>query len=220
MELTKCDDIAKERLNMILANNILRFNPYRVTDDALIQCVERGYWQTWPSITQMMILHFQDIRLVHAEAIYYGLFFKVGNTSETFHFGINTFSRPMTHLVTKQPVWMTLNGKHVTPSTIDKLVNRDVFVSHAINCRKPSGKLIPSYRMCLLYGSEHKRASIIRQSMIASKIAMLEEVMQYPSHPYYLGYTGNSFDYRTPIVSAIEQIRKYPDAMPPDAHPL
>lgn len=220
MELTNCDDIVKERLDLILSDKLLRFNPFRVGDQALIECVDRGYWLAWPSVTQMLKFHFQDIKIVNGDKEYYGLFFKVGNVSEPYHYSINTFSRPMTHLVSKQPVWMTLNARHITPSTIEKLINREVFVSHAINCRRISGKIVPSYRMWLLSGAVSKRANVIRQSMIQSKIAMLEEIMKYPSHPDFLAYSGNSFDYKTPILSAIETIRNFPNSITPSSHPL
>lgn len=219
MEVTNCDDVAKERLQLILSDKLLRFNPYRVTDETLVECAYRGQWLPWPSITQMLIFHFKDIKLVHEGETYYALFFKVGNASETYHYSVNTFSRPLTHLVSKQPVWMTLNNRHITPSSIEKLVNRDIFVSHALNCRKASGKLMPSYRMHLLSGSVSRRAAVIRQSMLQAKIAMLEEIMNYPSHPDLLAYTGNTFDYRTPILSAIEAIRQYPNVLPPSNTP-
>lgn len=198
----------------------MRFNPYRVSDDALLKCAGRGYWQSWPSITQMVIFHFHDLRLVHTEKPYYGLFFKVGNLADDFHFGFYTYSHAMTHIVSKRQIWMTLNGRHVTPSTIERLINRDVFVSHAINCNKGIWKIRPSYRMHLLYGSVSKQATIIRQAIVESKISMLEEVMNYPSHPDYLAYTGKSFDYRTPILSAIAHIRQFPNATPPTIHSL
>ncbi len=220
MELTDCDSIAKERLELILSNRLLRFNPYRVSDDELVACAKRGYWLKWPSITQMLIFHFQEIKIVHNTQTYYGLFFKVGQKSEAVHYGIYSFSRPMTHLVSLKPIWMTLNGKRVIPSNIDKLVNREVFVSHTINCRRLSGKLMQSYQLHLLPKNENRWAGIIRKSMMQSKIAMLEEVLEYPSHPDYLAYTGKSFDFRTPIINAIEKIRKYPDALLPSTHHL
>lgn len=214
LELTNCDDVAMERLKLILSDKLLRFNPYRVGDEALLECASRGHWLTWPSITQMWIFHFQDIKLVHEEERYDALFFKIGNYPETYHYGINTFSCSMTHLVSKRRVWMTLNNRHITPSTVEKLVNRDVFVSHSINCRKPSGKIFPSYRMHLLSGSVSRRADVIRRSMIQAKIAMLEEMMNYPAHPDLLAYTGKTLDLHTPILSAIEAIRQYPNASP------
>lgn len=220
LELTDRDDIARERLELILSDKLMRFNPYRVTDDALVECTGRGYWRPWPSITQMVIFHFQDLKLVCTDKTYYGLFFKVGNSAEDFHFGFHTYAHAMAHIVSKNPIWMTLNGKHVTPSTIERLINRDVFVSHAINCNRGIGKIRPSYRMHLLYGSVSRQAKIIRQAIVQSKLSMLEEVLQFPSHPDYLAYSGKSFDYRTPVLSAINSIRHYPKATPPTIHPL
>ncbi len=159
----------------------------------------------------MLIFHFQDIQLVREKGTYYGLSFKVGKAPETYHYSINTFSSPLTHLVSKRPVWMTLNDKHITPSTIKRLINRDVFVSHAVNCSKISGKIVPSYRMYLLSGAVSRQAAAIREGMIRSKISMLEEIMTYPSHPDLLAYTGHGFDFRPPILAAIDTIRRFPD---------
>ncbi len=221
MELTFCDDVARERLGLILADKIMRFNPYRVTDEALVECAARGYWRPWPSLTQMLIFHFQGIKEQKKPgAAYYGLFFKPGTSSETYHYSLNTYSCPMTHLVTKRAVWMTLNGRSVIPSTVERLVGRDVFVSHAINCRKGMFNIFPSYRMHLLRGSVAKQADVIRRSMIQSKLSVLKEVMNYPDHPDYLAYSGNSFDYRTPILSAIARIRQFPNAVPSTVHTL
>lgn len=219
MQLTNPDEAAKDRLSAILSDKLLRFNPYRVADEVLLESVKRGYWRPLPSITQMVLFHFHDIQLTNTNnAAYYGLFFNVGNDTENHHYSIGTFTRPMTHLVSNQPIWMTLNGKHLTPSTIDKLTNKDVFVSHAINCRKISGKTYPSYRMNLMPKSTRAQAAMIRKSMIISKLTMLEEIMNNPTHPDYLAYTGQNFDFRTPILSAIAQIRQYPNSAPPTIH--
>ncbi len=81
MELTDCDEVAMERLTLILSDKLLRFNPYRVGDEALLECATRGHWLAWPSITQMWIIHFQDIKSVREEKTYDALFFKIGNFS-------------------------------------------------------------------------------------------------------------------------------------------
>lgn len=221
MQLTNSDEVAKERLSAILSDKLLRFNPYSVSDEALLDSLGRGYWRPLPSLTQMVIFHFQDIQLTHTNnAAYYGLFFNVGNDPDSRHYSIGTFTRPMTHPVSNQQVWMTINGKHLTPATINRLTNRDVFVSHAINCRKISDKTYLSYRMHLMPKSPHAQAKMIRESMIISKLTMLEEVMQYPTHPDYLAYTGLSFDFRTPILSAIANIRQFPNSTPPSIHQI
>ena len=219
MQLTNSDEVAKERLSAILSDKLLWFNPYSVSDEALLDSLERGYWRPLPSLTQMVILHFHDIQLTHTNnATYYGLFFNVGNDPDSRHYSIGTFTRPLIHLVSNQPVWMTINGKHLRPSTIDKLSNKDVFVSNAINCRKISGKIYPSYRMYLMPKSTRARAKMIRESMVISKLTMLEECMNHPTHPDYLAYTGLSFDFRTPILSAIANIRQFPNSTPPSVH--
>ena len=39
---TKTPEEAKQRLDSILSNNLLWFNPYRVADRTLLECAERG----------------------------------------------------------------------------------------------------------------------------------------------------------------------------------
>lgn len=211
MLLIDSDSIAKERLERILSDKLLRFNPYSVDDTTLLGCANRGTWLPWPSITQMVIFHFHEIRYIPKGITYEGLFFNIGNSSELYHYGTGTFSQPMLHLASRQHVWMLLNGKHLTPSLLKRLERKKVFVSHALRCRTIYGKSYPSYRMNILSGSTHRQASTIRKVMIQSKITMLEEVLNHPSHPEYLAYSGHTFDYRSPILSAISNIRQYPD---------
>lgn len=125
MLLTSSDTVAKERLECILSHKLLRFNPYSVDDNTLLECAYRGLWLPWSSITQMVVFHFHEIMYVPKGITYEGLFFNVGNSSEIHHYGTGTFSQPMVHLVSNQHVWMLLNGKHLTPSLLERLEHKE-----------------------------------------------------------------------------------------------
>ncbi len=71
---------AKARLEAILADKVMRFNPYRVGDEELLACAERGRWCPFPALTQMVIFHFLDIRQVVTRHKFDALFFRIGNT--------------------------------------------------------------------------------------------------------------------------------------------
>ena len=209
MQLTYSDQEAQERLDRILSDKLLLFNPYRVSDAELVECAYRGYWLPWPSLTQMVVFHFQDVRYIPKGDTYEAVFFRVGNSPNEYSHRVGRFTYPMLHIVSKEQIWMTLNGRHLTPSLINRLEHKDIFVSHALQCHLCQ-RVNPSYRMNILSGSVNRKASVIRKSMISSKIAMLEEVMKFPSHPYYLAYGGQTFDYQTPIRHMIDKISLYP----------
>lgn len=224
MANTITDEEARKRLDAILSDRLLRFNPYRVADRDLLDCAERGRWSLFPSVTQMIVFHFHDIRRVPQAAggkawYYEAIFFHIGDLCEEHYFSLQSITRPMTNIITRRPEWTLVNGRHIVPSNIRKLVGKSVFVSHALNCERLQGGFRQAYRMHLLHGSEAKRADIVRRAMCEAKQTMLQEVLNYPCHPDYLGKLIDSFDYETPIKFALETIRNYPSAAPPAPHP-
>lgn len=219
---TASSEEAQERLDMILSDKLLWFNPYRVADRPLLDCAERGYWLPFPSITQMLVFHFADIRPVakwdDPSRTYEGISFRIGNSEDECYISTSSLIHPMTHIVNRGPVWTLINGRHLVQSNIKRLENRDYFVSHALKCINGYNNYGKVYNMSLLTGSEAKRATIIRESMFESKIRMLQQVLHYPIHPDFLGNACYDFDYRTPLLTAIENIKRFPANIPPAMH--
>lgn len=218
---TTTEEVARQRLEAILSDKLLWFNPYRVADRALIDCAERGRWSPFPAITQMMVFHFHQIQTAPAQngiAAYDAVSFHIGNTDTVHHFGLKSLTHPFTHMVSRQPVWNLLNGQHLVESNIRRIQRKDIFVSHAINCVRVNNGTRQAYRMHRLSGSDAQQATTLRESMYTAKLTMLEEILQYPIHPDYLGNPCLSFDYTTPLRQAIAAIQRFPDATPPTTH--
>lgn len=202
---------AAERLDAILSDRLLWFNPYRVADADLLECAERGHWLPFPSITQMMVFHFHKSTQEFPDC----LSFNIGMSDYEYHLNLNSLTMPMTHVVSRKPVWTLLNGCHLIPSNLHTLPGRSMFVSHAVICERITGKREPAYRMHRLYGGVCRRAAVIRESMCTAKIDMLQEVLAYPLHPDYLGNTCDRSGYASKIDCAIKQIRLFPTSTPP-----
>lgn len=217
---TTAEEAAK-RLDAILSDRLLWFNPYRVADRVLLDCAERGRWSPFPALTQMMVFHFKEIREIPAQrgySSYRGIVFNIGCHNGETHVNVNSLIYPMTHIVTRQPVWTLINDRHLVRSNVECLVGKNMFISHAVNCCRINGMTRQAYRMYRLFGNEARRATTIRKSMCAAKIIMLNEVLHSPTHPDYLGNPCNSFDYAGPIRHAIAAISRFPDVTPPATH--
>lgn len=209
------------RLEAIITDKLLWFNPYRVADRVLLECAERGRWSTFPAITQMLVFHFHDIRTMpipDGRWQYDGLFFHIGNNDTEHHLSINSLTYPMTNRGTLRPEWTMINGHHLVPSNIHTLERKNVFVSHAICCNFYRGVTRQAYRMHRLYGSEDNKAKTIRESMVAAKLEMLEEVLTHAMLPEYLGNSCTSLNIATPLRQAMEAIRRFPKSVPPTTH--
>ena len=88
---------AHERLNAILSDKVMRFNPYLVDDEALLECAERGHWLDFPSLTQMVVFHFHKIREVKSRFTYDTIDFNIGQKKETLSLPLGQITRPMAH---------------------------------------------------------------------------------------------------------------------------
>lgn len=202
---------AQQRLEAILADKVLRFNPYRVSDEELVACAERARWRPFPALTQMAIFHFLDIRTLRTNHEFDAIFFRIGNSAEEHYFPLGNLIYSIAHHATKFPERTQINGKNITRSNIAKIQNRSFFVSHAVPGSRFLTVTMLAYKMYRLKGSIAERAETIRQQMCQSKVLMLEEILNHPTSPCYLGNGALSFDYATPIRAAIQSITKYPD---------
>lgn len=219
--ISTTEEEARQRLDAILSDRLLWFNPYRVADRALLECADRGRWSLFPALTQMLVLHFKEIRDIPAQRgfpAYKGLFFSIGDLGEETHVSVSSLVCPMTHIVTRRPVWVLVNDRNLVRSNINRIEGRSLFVSHAITCCRESGEKRPAYRMYRLCGNEARCAAIVRRSMCAAKLTMLNEVLSYPAHPDYLGRSCRSFDYAGPIRKVMADISRFPDVSPPTTH--
>lgn len=218
---TATEEEARERLEAILADKLLWFNPYRISDRELLDCAERGRWLTFPSVTQMIVYHFHDIRMTRNREtgmLYEGLFYHLGDTDTESHFGVKSLIQTLTHRATRKPVWTLVNGRHLVLSNIHTLEGRDMFVGHALCCDHPGSGIRQAYRMHRLNGSESKRAATIRENMCEAKLEMLDEILRYAILPEYLGNACRTFDHATPLLNAMASIRRFAAVSPPSTH--
>lgn len=203
---------AKTRLEQILTDKVMRFNPYSVDDVTLLECAERGVLRGFPALTQMLIYHFHDVRVVKGRFNYEAIFLHVGNNPEELHISLNRMACKASYVATRKQMRPRLNGKPLTNyEMVDKMQGKSYFISNALQGTLPNGSYVPLNRLFRLRGSKAKQAQIIRQSMIAAKIEMLREVMIYPFCREYLNCKIGLFDYVSPIRKAVEVIRTFPD---------
>lgn len=204
---------AQARLEAILADKVLRFNPYLVDDEALLACAERGRWRQFPALTQMVIFHFLDIRPVRTHHDFDAIFYRIGNSAQEFYFPLGDLIYSIAHHTSKMPERTQTDGRNITRSSVAGLQNRSFFVSHAIpGCRTFAPTML-AYKMFRLKGSAAEQADMIRRQMCRSKVAMLEEVLNHPASPFYLGYSDPYLDFITPIRAALRTVAQYPDAL-------
>lgn len=206
-------DEARERLETILADKVLRFNPYRVGDEELVGCAERGRWRPFPALTQMVVFHFLDIRAVKTHHVFDAIFYRIGDSTEEHYLPLGNLIYSIAHHTTKLPVRIQINGKNITRSNVTRIQNRSFFVSHAIIGMRSLTTTALAYKMFRLKGSVAEMADMIRQQMCHSKVAMLEEVLNYPASPCYLGQGSSKFGYATPIHTAIRTISSYHESL-------
>lgn len=208
-----------ERLEKILSDKVMRFNPYLVDDRTLLESASRGRVLPLPSLTQMVIFHFLDIRKVCKSFTYEAIFYRIGNSPETHHISISALTSSLTHYFTKRPAHSRFNTRNITNfSIVEKMQNRSFFVSNFILGTRGLEKLTIGYRFHRLKGNEQAQAKLIRHSMCDAKIEMLNEVLTYPWSECHLKMAPDSFDYRPPLLRAIEIIKifpSYPAHLPP-----
>lgn len=211
--LTSTDEVWS-RLHAILSDRVLRFNPYTVEDETLLACAERGRWQPLPSITQMVVFHFHDIKKVEWKYPYEAISCHIGNDKQELQIPLSSLTEQVTYTATRRLIHVTVDGKPLTNrNMVEKMQGKDYFVSHALMAQKAGAGQVPAYRMSKLKGNQEQRADTIRISMVMSKIAMLKEIMANPHCPDYLQCSKNFIDYTTPIQEAISIIRSFSSAI-------
>ena len=200
----------------MLSDKVLSFNPYSVDDATLLKCVGRGIWKQFPALTQMLLFHFNDIRSIGHGCPYDAIFFHVGDDTSERHFPVRCLTEKITYAATLRQVHVEVNGHAVTNERmVEKMQGKDYFVSHALPADATLRGQTPAYRMFRLKGTSRQCADIIRRQMVESKIRMLEEVLSHPYCREYLQCSRDFIDYATPILEAIDIIRRFPYHKPP-----
>lgn len=209
--LLKSPEEVWKRLRAILGNKILRFNPYGVNDDTLLSCVERAVWQPWPALTQMVVFHFRDIRKMVWKCPYEAIFFHVGECEHETKLPLSFLTDRVTYIATRRQMHVTVDGRPITnDSMVERLCGKDYFISHALRAEMPNGKKALAYRMFRLKGSDHDKAEKIRQSMMESKVIMLQEILAHPHCTEYLQCSRDFIDYVGSIRHALDIISNFP----------
>lgn len=203
-------EMVSRRLQAILGDKILRFNPYSVDDATLLSCAERAVWRPWPALTQMVVFHFGDIRNVKWTYPYEAIFFHVGEDTYETHLSLGSLTDPAAYIATRQQVHVTIDGRPLTNAGMaEKMCGNDYFVGHALRAEKPNGKTVLAYRMSRLRGTDHNKAETIRRCMLDSKITMLREILAHPYCTDYLQCSRDFIDYANPIRQAIDIISNF-----------
>lgn len=202
---------SKKRLETILSRRRLLFNPYAVSDKRLIELLPTVGWGNEFDLTQLVILKFTRLRMEPKGRFPGGIFMDVGNLYADVFVPAGVIKSGVTANDSLHKERSMLGRRKLrSDSDLETLVGETVFVSHTIrgvwNC---NGKI--AYRMHRLRGNLEKDARIIRETICSAKIEMLERLLAYPECPDYLDCSRNLFDYETPVLRAMEVIRKYPD---------
>lgn len=203
------------RLHAILADRVMRFNPYRVADETLLECAGRAEFLPFPTLTQMVILHFVRVIPYSATNPREKIVFRIGADEREYRMPMSALDNKFTYRANRRQNWHLVNGKRITNSgMVEKMMGKSYFVSHLLLGDLNYGEKRPLYRMFRLKGDNATMASEIRAHMCESKIEMLEEVLKYPFSPDYLRCSRHFIDYTTPIRAFIETVRHFPDAKP------
>lgn len=211
-ELLVSEEEARRRLDMILGDRIMRFNPYLVDDRRLVDCAQRGRWSPWPSLTQMVIIHFGELEYKIAGVAAKTIAFRIGDDTEENQMPVWRLASQVTYLASLQTIRSQVNDRNITNiKMVENLQGKSYFISHVLQSRSAGGSLTAAYRMYRLSGDIGKQAELIRRTMCEAKVTMLEEVLKYPYAQEYLRCSRTLFDYRTRIMRAIDIIRHFED---------
>lgn len=212
-ELLVSEGEARRRLDMILGDRIMRFNPYLVDDRRLVECALRGRWSPWPSLTQMVVIHFGELEYKITGVAGKTIAFRIGDDPEVNQMPVWRLLNQVTYLASLQTIRSQVNDRNITNiKMLENLQGKSYFVSHVLQSRSAGGSLTAAYRMYRLMGDIGKQADLIRRTMCEAKVKMLEEVLKYPYAQEYLRCSRTLFDYRTRILHAIDTIRHFADA--------
>lgn len=201
------------RLHAILADRVMLFNPYTVSDESLLECAGRAEFLPFPTLTQMVILHFVRVIPYSASNPWEKIVFRIGSGEREYEMPMGALDNKFTYRANRRQNWSLVNGKRITNSgMVEKMMGKSYFVSHILLADRNYGEKRPLYRMFLLKGDSSAMAAEIRKRMCESKIEMLEEVLKYPFSPDYLQCRRHFIDYTSPIHAFIETVRHFPEA--------
>lgn len=175
-------------------------------------CVGRAYILPPPTFTQMAVFHFHEIKsLKFNNTDYDAIYYSIGDSPTRYSMAVSTLFRTFSNHATYKSIHVQINGHNITnPHMVEKLQGKHLFVSHIIPENVNNSTRKPGYRFHRLRGNLHVQADIIRRSMCEGKIKILEDIMNYPASPNYLGQSP-PFDCYTPLWHAIEAVRHFPE---------
>lgn len=201
----------KMRLEKILNNPRLRFNPYLVGDDELLRYIGNNMWDDDEIVDQSVVIRFTGIRKVEwIKGEYDAIFFNIGSTGNEQFMSIVSLINKVFPSDSDAPSYSTVDGKRLkSPGAVKKLVGRLFYVT----CRIPGlttwGRSVRFYQLHSLEGNRHEVANKIRRLMCESKITMLERVIKHSNYYKYISCQRNIFDFETPLRKMIAQISAF-----------
>lgn len=211
-------DSYRERLDRFLTDKCLLFNPYTVSDERLWSGIMKMRWRGPFSLTQMVILHFLDIRsegiepLVKERVVY-----SIGDSSEEITSSITAFTLKRSAADSCCQVRSLINGRPITQAQqIHALIGKSVFVSRNITTVNRFRGYGIAMNMHRLKGRLSLDAAMIRTAIINSKLEMLDRLLAYPYSDIYLnGEPSEPVDITTPINRIKALISTFAAVIPP-----
>lgn len=201
-----------DRLERFLSDKCLLFNPYTVSDERLLTGLMKMRWRGFFSLTQMVILHFLEIRTegIGMDARE-NVVFRIGDSSEDIALSVSAFTYKRTAADSLQQVRSLINGHPITQAKqIHSLIGKSVFISRKITTINIHGGYSSALAMHRLKGKLSEDAAIVRAAIISSKIEMLNRLLAYPHANIYLnGEPSQPVDIATPINRVKARISTY-----------
>lgn len=203
-------EASHQGLETMLAKPLLRFNPYRVSDDELLSMARQGKWGDEYDLTQMVIMKFGALRSIDRSPYYDGIYVRIGmDENEIFL----SRSRLLYRITARDSLRQVRNryGKRSICNDEDvmTLAGKTVFVSRLIHGRDFNGSGRVAYRMHRLWGKLEKDAAIIREAMCEAKIEMLQRQIEMIDAINVNHQRIDLLPYKDRILHAIARIRNY-----------
>ena len=206
------------RLRMFLNDKLLRFNPYLIENEKLLEGIDKMRWRGMYSLTQMVILKFLDIqKLNDSEFSQEKVIYTIGDSAEEITEHMSAFTCKRTAADSLQQIRSTINNRPITQTCqIHSLIGKRIFVSRNVTTITSGGSFGKAMRMHRLKGNPEEDAAIIREAAVAAKLEMLKRLLAYPHANIYLGGEPSApADIRTPIRALMAEISAFPRVVPP-----
>lgn len=214
-------EYSRKRLDAIMSRKRLKFNPYTVSDEKLLEMVYSIGWGNLFDITEMVIVNFTRLRKVNDYRKFDGIYMTIGTTSEEIFISSGALKNPITAYDTIKPERSWIGKSPIRNiNDIEKLVGKRYFVSRIVRGYDIRGNGASAYKMNRLVGKTGKDAATIRQAMINAKIEMLKRILANPHSPGFLDCDKGLFDYESRINQAINLISHYHEIQAPINPPL